>query len=451
MIQDVQSMHGTQVNNTKLVPNVPQAVEVGDVLSFGAEVRRGPELFPPCEFRIDYELVPWTSVSLPQLKELDEGESTNNCLYSRGFQFPEDSSEVGDEQDNSEEEGGCPDSQEDDMTPAESPAHKQSTSIDAIDLTIDDSDLIEISTGPQGLSAEEVAADKQAMGRSSEEDIQSTGRSENPIVLDLEELDSDEEDEDDFEIDNEEQDYDESEGGSENDSDKEDDSDKENNEDTDESHDEAGDACGNGWESSEILDTESHLETSQVSDVAPTSGRMFHDNRDIPVSNIRTTAGGSNEDAHHVGINFYNKTKDNIDWNDGLSDEDDDDDMSQDEDVIEGVAPGFEKGNHSNADATPTLGPHIQPTTRPSVPSLQGLSSIRQPSPSDAAMPKSMNQSFGNPPPPDDIPSTQTINPVQINHLPGHKWNQFVAQTLGEKTGKHDFFQAREINRARGQ
>lgn len=434
-------MHGTQVNNAKLCPHVPHVVKVGDVLSFGTEVRRGPELFPPCEFRIDYELSPWTSVSLLQLKGPDEMESANNFIYSRGFQFPEDSSDIEDEQDNSEEEEGCPDSQEDDMTPVESPVRKPSTLIDAIDLTRDDSDPVEVSTGPQGLSAEEVDADKHAMRHPPEEDIQSTGRLENPIVL--EDFDSDE-DEDDFEVENEEPDYDESERGSE------EDSDKENNEETDESHDEAGDASEHDWETSEILDTESHPEASQVSDAAPTPGRMFHDNRDIPVSNIRTTAGGPNDDAHHAEINFYNKTKDNVDWNDSLSDEDDDD-MSQDEDIIERVESGVENSNHSVADAIPTLGSHVQPTGKHSGPSLisQGLASIRQPSPSDAAMAKSMNQNFGNPPLVDDMNSTQTINPVQIHNLPGHKWNQFIAQTLGEKSGKHDFFQAREINRAR--
>lgn len=79
MIQDVQSMHGTQVNNEKLLANVPQAIKIGDVLSFGAEVRRGPELFPPCSLRIDYEFMPWTLVPSPLLKLIDEKESANKC------------------------------------------------------------------------------------------------------------------------------------------------------------------------------------------------------------------------------------------------------------------------------------------------------------------------------------------------------------------------------------
>jgi hypothetical protein len=45
--------------------------------------------------------------------------------------------------------------------------------------------------------------------------------------------------------------------------------------------------------------------------------------------------------------------------------------------------------------------------------------------------------------------ANQTINPVQIHHLPGNQFSHFVPNTLGEKSGKRDFFEAREINRAR--
>jgi hypothetical protein len=416
VIKDVQSMHGTQINDEKLPANTPQVVKVGDVLSFGAEVRRGPEVFPPCKFRIDYEFIPWTLVLHPYTYTLGKEDPVNICLYSRGFQFPE-SSDIEDEQDHSEEEAQVEDSQEEDMTPVETPPRKQSTSFEAIDLTNDDAEPNEPSNGPQGLSDEEIAADKHAMGQSIA-----------PIVI---QGDSDEEDEDDSEEENQQLDYLDSEVDSE------DDSDKENNE-SDNSHDEAADAYGDDWENSEILETESNLDTSQVSEIAPMSARMFHDNKDIPVSSIRTTAGGSTEDSFQ-GDDHLEKSADTAAWDDDLSEENEDE-SSEDEDIEDRLPsdtgmralPPFGQGFPLiNTAATPTTGSYGWPTSYPILPP-QALSPMRQPSPSDAAMAKS-----------------QTINPVQIHHLPGNQFSNYMANTLGEKSGKKDFFEAREINRAR--
>ncbi len=415
-------MHGTQVNDEKLFPNTPQLVKVGDILSFGAEVRRGPEVFPPCKFRIEYEFTPWTLVSLPYFDKPGKEDLNNICLYRRGFQFPE-SSDIEDEQGHSEEEAQVEDSQEEDMTPVETPPGKKSTPIDAIDLTSDDAEPQEVSTGPRGLSAEEVAADKKAMGRSTA-----------PIIIDG---DSDEEDEDDSEVENEELDYAESDEGSV------DDSDKENNEETDDSQDEAGDACGNDCENSEVLDTESSLDTSQVSDIAPMSACMFHDNRDIPVSSIRTTAGPSIESSLHDQVHI-GKLADDAAWDDGLSDENEDE-SSQGGDVEEllsaakgmrALPPLGQSFPPLSQNSASIPGSYVWPTmvSAPSNNALlsQELSPVRQPSPSDAAMAKS-----------------QTINPVKIHHLPGTQFSHFMANTLGEKSSKKDFFEALEFNRAR--
>jgi hypothetical protein len=57
-------MHGTTVNDARLEIKTPRVVNRGDILVFGAEVRRGPETFPPCYFKIDYEFIPWTYVLL---------------------------------------------------------------------------------------------------------------------------------------------------------------------------------------------------------------------------------------------------------------------------------------------------------------------------------------------------------------------------------------------------
>jgi hypothetical protein len=60
MIKDIHSMHGSQLNDMKLPIDSPRAIKNGDILSFGAEVRRGLETFPPCRCHVEYEFVPWT-------------------------------------------------------------------------------------------------------------------------------------------------------------------------------------------------------------------------------------------------------------------------------------------------------------------------------------------------------------------------------------------------------
>jgi hypothetical protein len=63
---------------------------------------------------------------------------------------------------------------------------------------------------------------------------------------------------------------------------------------------------------------------------------------------------------------------------------------------------------------------------------------VRQPSPSDAAMVKS------------DIllPRGPAAKLVTVHHLPTQDWRQLTAQSLGDKTGKHAFFEAREGNKS---
>jgi hypothetical protein len=70
----------------------------------------------------------------------------------------------------------------------------------------------------------------------------------------------------------------------------------------------------------------------------------------------------------------------------------------------------------------------------------QGAMNIRQPSPSDAAMVKIATPStFLN----------DCANPVRVHHLPSQAFQKLTAQSLGDKTGKHAFFAAREDNRAK--
>ena len=58
-IQDIGSMHGTYLNGVELSRTTPIAINDGDVVVFGAEVRRGPETFPACKFQVHYQFVPY--------------------------------------------------------------------------------------------------------------------------------------------------------------------------------------------------------------------------------------------------------------------------------------------------------------------------------------------------------------------------------------------------------
>ncbi len=52
-------MHGTFVNKYQLEREAPMTIGNGDVLTFGAEVKRGSEVFPPCSFKVNYDFVPY--------------------------------------------------------------------------------------------------------------------------------------------------------------------------------------------------------------------------------------------------------------------------------------------------------------------------------------------------------------------------------------------------------
>jgi hypothetical protein len=88
----------------------------------------------------------------------------------------------------------------------------------------------------------------------------------------------------------------------------------------------------------------------------------------------------------------------------------------------------WEKADGFNTSESDDNSPELNRTHTLSFPS------IRQPSPSDAAMvkPTTPVSRFG----------------VNVCHLPTGEWRQHIAQSLGEKTGKHAFFEARDHNRA---
>ncbi|CAG8953134.1 hypothetical protein HYFRA_00003332 [Hymenoscyphus fraxineus] len=75
-IHDRGSMHGTFLNDNKLEEMEDAALNKGDILVFGAEVKRGPEVFPACSFKVDLAFAPYNSgntFSAPD-SDLDEDE-----------------------------------------------------------------------------------------------------------------------------------------------------------------------------------------------------------------------------------------------------------------------------------------------------------------------------------------------------------------------------------------
>lgn len=60
-IQDMRSMHGTSVEQQRLEPGEPFCIADGSIVKFGTQVKRGNESFPPCHFRVNYEIIPWKS------------------------------------------------------------------------------------------------------------------------------------------------------------------------------------------------------------------------------------------------------------------------------------------------------------------------------------------------------------------------------------------------------
>ena len=56
-------MHGTYVNGRELQRKEPKTLHNGDVIIFGAEVRRGVDTFAACAFRVNYDFFQEKQVS----------------------------------------------------------------------------------------------------------------------------------------------------------------------------------------------------------------------------------------------------------------------------------------------------------------------------------------------------------------------------------------------------
>ncbi|KAM0141982.1 hypothetical protein ACHAP3_001975 [Botrytis cinerea] len=120
-IRDLGSMHGTFLNGKKLGGDA-KSLNANDEIVFGIGVKRGMDLFQPCHFEVNYEVIPWkrpNSYTVPDSSDEeddeDEGCHFNDTEMSEGASSPNDTSI--------------------EMTRS-SPA--TSKTIDAIDLTLND-------------------------------------------------------------------------------------------------------------------------------------------------------------------------------------------------------------------------------------------------------------------------------------------------------------------------
>ncbi|KAI0997012.1 hypothetical protein K3495_g11172 [Podosphaera aphanis] len=73
-IQDIGSMHGTHVNDSQLISHIPIIVRDGDIIVFGAEVKRGPETYMACKFGVNYEISQYRSSNTFAFPESSDGD-----------------------------------------------------------------------------------------------------------------------------------------------------------------------------------------------------------------------------------------------------------------------------------------------------------------------------------------------------------------------------------------
>lgn len=155
-LQDIGSMHGTILNDEELQRKEPRSLTSGDVVKFGAEVRRGSETFPACSFKVEYEFSPHES-----------------AVMGKTIQAPE-SSDIEDEVNDTDDEdmsdfavSSNDDVHEDIST--DSPVSKRSTSVE----------IVGEFSGPKGLSEVQALEDMMNMKKSPK----TAGNAEDPVVI----------------------------------------------------------------------------------------------------------------------------------------------------------------------------------------------------------------------------------------------------------------------------
>ncbi|OBT63186.1 hypothetical protein VE03_07812 [Pseudogymnoascus sp. 23342-1-I1] len=127
-IEDTNSMHGTRINNKQIPKNDPIPLANNDVVSLGAEVKRGIETYPECRFRVNYELLPYFLSTGPTYQLLSDDED-------EAFEISDDEPfEVSDDDDESQNKDGLSTS---------TPESKGKSTPEGLDASPDD-DVVEI-------------------------------------------------------------------------------------------------------------------------------------------------------------------------------------------------------------------------------------------------------------------------------------------------------------------
>ncbi|KAH6722284.1 hypothetical protein BKA61DRAFT_568823 [Leptodontidium sp. MPI-SDFR-AT-0119] len=437
-IQDIGSMHGTYLNDFELPKDTPTVINDGDVVVFGAEVRRGPEVFPACSFRVNYKPVPYKSANtfaFPESSDIEEDEEENYDDFSEDDIGAEEL-----EQRYSSEDGAS----------IESAPRKMSNASDAIDLTGDDyphhssSNQVDLTgeTEAEKRMMEVMSGRPDDIGDHADQSSIAMYAGNNPIVLDSEGEGEDEDadfssDSEDLSDDNASRDADRARIHAifENDS------------------DEIGDS-----------ENESSIDDSDVE--SDTGMEVEEEELDIPapvtISNLTRYAVATDENSV-IRLSDV-RTRVELPNSDDEDDEDDQSEFGLSEAGAEGMkalygvssslpAPDWEEenetGNHDQTDesspqllftSTQDLGLSASITStnvdesRSEVPQpnlLRPFSIIRQPSPSDAAMVKS------------------AVLPRKVSICDLGETSEYSPQALGEKSGKPAFFAAREVNKAK--
>ena len=78
-------MHGTFLNGSRITTNLLTELNDGDELVFGAEVRRGTEIFPACAFRVTYELGPYKATNTYAFPDTSDNEEVDEEVRLMGL------------------------------------------------------------------------------------------------------------------------------------------------------------------------------------------------------------------------------------------------------------------------------------------------------------------------------------------------------------------------------
>jgi len=384
-IRDVGSMHGTFLSgNTRLETGIAKTLDCGAILVFGAEVKRGKDVFPACVFTLEYDMLPTLART------------------TIGYAFP-DSSDIEDE-----EEYGFSDMEiHDEVSPSllsdggESIINsiiKASQAVEPIDLTGDDFEVA-TSRKSQPMISPVSLTSQPTIGHFR---VHVSPASQNePIIV--------ESDDSDDEVD-----------GFLSDSD----------DPSVEAHSNTGELSTRvfrpGSDGLPELDVDDSIDV-EVNNHYPLDA-LHDDMSDLPCD-VEFTSGSE------FGCESDNNSECSLSeaGRDGIRALLDGDLLSKDSGSVwesRGIEPSLDFQGVSNG---PIEHPHELASTNTEY--VEKVVTDRQPSPSDAAMVK-----------PTVLPVPRQVAEISMSNE--RPWRQITVQSLGDKTGKHDFFEARDINKS---